>query len=316
MSSPCSSSFVNNLSMPTATYTAFAATTTVETRPAMNRGKNSKALQKPSANSSDFPARLHSQAGMARHPCVCSQTRDSESDVAETHSEAPLPEEILDLLQCLFCSLPSPSFESNLDHMRKKHGLFIPTTIDDGTQQLTVDLEIFLEYLHLVIFGYHECLVCHTQRHKSHAVQQHMMGKGHCRLELGEQETDSEDEEGNEYRDFYEPLTNSEDEFSDAEDETAESSLAFGEKLKELRKTSSAHKQATKDDRQQSTPLVRKSPLKSICARHQEPPASPTPTAHKPPRCQRPASWPGGSTGIIRDDRLSHQSTRHQSIAH
>ncbi|KAF3763444.1 hypothetical protein M406DRAFT_221758, partial [Cryphonectria parasitica EP155] len=98
--------------------------------------------------------------------------------------------------QCLFCNILSTSFSTNLTHMHKKHGLFIPTNIDDGTKVLVVDVETIVRYMHLVVFGYQECLSCHTQRQSPHAVQQHMMGKGHCHVDL--------EGETSEFRDFYE----------------------------------------------------------------------------------------------------------------
>ncbi|KAJ0117499.1 pre-60s factor [Diaporthe amygdali] len=100
--------------------------------------------------------------------------------------------------KCLFCNTASPDFESNLSHMSKKHSFFIPSAIDNNSLTLAVDLETLVQYMHLVISTYHECLFCHTQRQSAHAVQQHMMGKGHCRVDL-------EDDES-EFRDFYEDL--------------------------------------------------------------------------------------------------------------
>ena len=58
--------------------------------------------------------------------------------------------------------------------MQKSHGLFIP-----HHQHLAVDLETLFRYLHLVIFGYRECIQCGTERATIQAVQQHMIGKGH-----------------------------------------------------------------------------------------------------------------------------------------
>lgn len=98
--------------------------------------------------------------------------------------------------QCLFCNMASPDLDTNISHMHKNHGLFIPVDIEDGFLRLAVDLETLMRYLHLVVFGYHECLHCHIQKQTAQAVQQHMMGKGHCRVDL--------DDEESEFRDFYE----------------------------------------------------------------------------------------------------------------
>lgn len=98
--------------------------------------------------------------------------------------------------QCLFCNAASPEFGSNLSHMSRSHSLFIPAAIDNGSLALAVDLETLVRYMHLVVHTYHECLFCHTQRQTAYAVQQHMTGKGHCRVDL--------EDGGSEFRDFYE----------------------------------------------------------------------------------------------------------------
>lgn len=80
--------------------------------------------------------------------------------------------------------------------MSRNHSLFIPSAIDNGSLALAVDLETLVRYMHLVVHTYHECLFCHTQRQSARAVQQHMTGKGHCRVDLDDSES--------EFRDFYE----------------------------------------------------------------------------------------------------------------
>lgn len=77
-------------------------------------------------------------------------------------------------------------------HMQKSHGLFVP-----HQQHLAVDPETLFKYLHLVIFGYRECIHCGTERATVQAVQQHMTGKGHCKFDISE-----EDSEFAEFYDF------------------------------------------------------------------------------------------------------------------
>ncbi|KAI1123837.1 C2H2 type zinc-finger-domain-containing protein [Nemania abortiva] len=97
--------------------------------------------------------------------------------------------------QCLFCPTPSPNFNDSVIHMQKSHGLFIP-----HQKHLVVDLETLFKYLHLVIFGYRECIQCGTERATVQAVQQHMTGKGHCKFDVSEP-----DSEFAEFYDFSEP---------------------------------------------------------------------------------------------------------------
>ncbi|KAK5651927.1 hypothetical protein OQA88_11586 [Cercophora sp. LCS_1] len=100
--------------------------------------------------------------------------------------------------QCLFCNQISCSFDENMQHMQKCHGLFIAKR-----DRLVVSIEALVEYLHLVIFAYHECLWCHSRRSTVEATQQHMVGKGHCRLDV--HKVDSE------YRDFFDLATTGSD---------------------------------------------------------------------------------------------------------
>ncbi|KAK1977260.1 C2H2 type zinc-finger-domain-containing protein [Colletotrichum cereale] len=103
--------------------------------------------------------------------------------------------------QCLFCPKFSSDFTDSVMHMQKSHGLFVPSQ-----QHLVVDLAALFKYLHLVIFGYRECLHCGTERATVQAVQQHMTGKGHCRFDISDQ-----DSEFTEFYDFFEPKDDIED---------------------------------------------------------------------------------------------------------
>jgi pre-60S factor REI1 len=113
---------------------------------------------------------------------------------------------------CLFCTKATDSLASNVEHMRKRHGLFIPQ------ERLVVELETLVAYMHLVIYGYHECLDCGLQRNSSEAVRQHMMGKGHCAFDLLDPRS--------EYRDFYDFGPSQSDAEDDEEHEAEEESGA------------------------------------------------------------------------------------------
>lgn len=113
-----------------------------------------------------------------------------EDEHDESEQEDPDSSPAFHPTQCLFCPLTSTSFPANLEHMQYKHSLFIPER-----QHLVVDEEALVKYCHLVVFGYFECLYCGSQRNTAQAAQQHMVGKGHCRINL--------DREGSEFRDLY-----------------------------------------------------------------------------------------------------------------
>ncbi|KAK3395304.1 C2H2 type zinc-finger-domain-containing protein [Podospora didyma] len=109
--------------------------------------------------------------------------------------------------RCLFCPKSSPTIQENVSHMQEGHGLFIP-----DTEHLIVNLETLVQYLHLVIFEYRECLYCHSKRRTVQAVQQHMSGKGHCKFDL--------DHPDSEYRDFYDFTITAEEEDSSTAEES------------------------------------------------------------------------------------------------
>lgn len=103
--------------------------------------------------------------------------------------------------QCLFCNIESPSIDSNTTHMSHAHSFFIPNAAN------LIDLESLLSYLFTIISVFHECLFCGTSKSTRFAVQDHMRGKGHCKVDFGSDEHqlsqfydftrgDDEDEDG------------------------------------------------------------------------------------------------------------------------
>ncbi|KAF4978229.1 hypothetical protein FZEAL_5334 [Fusarium zealandicum] len=84
---------------------------------------------------------------------------------------------------CLFCNKTSDTFDESLAHMASTHTFTVPYQ-----NSLTVNLETVVAYLHLVIYGYHECILCTTRRSTVQGVQQHMTAKGHCRPDTRELE--------------------------------------------------------------------------------------------------------------------------------
>ncbi|KAL7923795.1 C2H2 type zinc-finger domain-containing protein [Trichoderma austrokoningii] len=81
--------------------------------------------------------------------------------------------------QCLFCSEKNEGFGDNLDHMSKAHSFTIPQPA-----YLIVEPETLVGYLHLVIHGYGECILCAARRNTVEGIQHHMTAKGHCRFNI------------------------------------------------------------------------------------------------------------------------------------
>ncbi|KAK7951087.1 uncharacterized protein PG986_006815 [Apiospora aurea] len=111
--------------------------------------------------------------------------------------------------RCLFCNTQLDNLEANRLHMQTAHGLFVPSR-----DRLLVDLETLFDYLHLVIFGYNECISCGTKRSSPVAAQQHMLGKNHCRFNI--------DGEGSEFADFYDFSDSGDGSEGDEDDEATD----------------------------------------------------------------------------------------------
>lgn len=123
-------------------------------------------------------------------PSLPTATSDGDTHLQLADQDGVIEETEFDPGRCQFCNRFNTGLDENLEHMRKAHGLFIP-----DRDHLVVDVETLLAYIHLIIFGYRECLHCGVQRGTVGAVQQHMMAKSHCKFDL--QDSDSE------FRDFY-----------------------------------------------------------------------------------------------------------------
>ncbi|KAK7414990.1 hypothetical protein QQX98_006223 [Neonectria punicea] len=101
---------------------------------------------------------------------------DDEPDNGDTE-----PSEALEFnpAHCIFCGAENGTFDDNLAHMSKAHSFAIP-----HQGNLKVDLETLVGYLHLVIHGYGECIMCAARRNTVEGIQHHMTAKGHCRFNV------------------------------------------------------------------------------------------------------------------------------------
>ncbi|KAG4423531.1 hypothetical protein IFR04_003354 [Cadophora malorum] len=104
----------------------------------------------------------------------------SESSSSEHDDESESDDEDFTPTRCLFCPTISTSTSTNLTHMPQAHSFNIP----DMSHLL--DIDSFLGYLYTIISSFHECISCGSVKSSKSAVQDHMRGKGHCRLNLEE----------------------------------------------------------------------------------------------------------------------------------
>lgn len=151
--------------------------------------QNTQANNNPSADSTTTPASASTSSAPAsaakeQKVSVENDMEDQEDEGVEEEGE-PIP-----LKTCLFCPKSFGTIENSLDHMLKYHGFFIPFA-----EHLT-DLEGLLTYLGEKVGIGHICLYCNGRgklRYKStHALQQHMNAKSHCKLRLDDEEDEEE----------------------------------------------------------------------------------------------------------------------------
>ena len=107
--------------------------------------------------------------------------------------------------RCLFCKTDSTDIHTNVDHMRKDHGMFIPE------QKYLADLDGLINYLYRKITENFECLYCHAIRNTAQAIQTHMRDKSHCMIAF---DTEDEQVEIGQYYDFRSTYSDDEDESS------------------------------------------------------------------------------------------------------
>ncbi|KFZ18073.1 hypothetical protein V501_01370 [Pseudogymnoascus sp. VKM F-4519 (FW-2642)] len=97
---------------------------------------------------------------------------------ASKKDEPSSPAKPFSFLDCLFCNVESTSLDFNISHMAHAHSFFIPNSED------LTDIDSLLGYLYTLISVFHECLFCGRLKPNRLAVQDHMCGKGHCRLDF------------------------------------------------------------------------------------------------------------------------------------
>lgn len=83
------------------------------------------------------------------------------------------------LSKCLFCTFPSPDFDTNMEHMSREHGFFVPDI------EYLVDLRGLISYLSQKIEEDYYCLYCNGRGKEwksAQAARAHMLDKGHMKM--------------------------------------------------------------------------------------------------------------------------------------
>lgn len=154
-------------------------------------------------------AEFHSEASIGADespsPSALSLTKGQSADEKE---------EDFSPQQCLFCNVESTSLESNLTHMSHAHSFFVPNA------EHLIDVESLLSYLFAIVSVFHECLFCGRLKSTKFGVQDHMRGKGHCKLNF-------EHDDEHQLEQFYDFPRNADEQ--DDENEREEGALALDE---------------------------------------------------------------------------------------
>lgn len=115
------------------------------------------------------------------------------------------------LNQCLFCNLVSDDVPTNLSHMFKQHGMYIPE------KEYLVDMNGLLAYLHEKIHDDHQCLFCGQLKHTASGIQTHMRDRGHCMIPYSTEEEMLDIGEFYDFRSTYSDDEEDDDESTDGD---------------------------------------------------------------------------------------------------
>ncbi|KAH3684487.1 hypothetical protein WICPIJ_004537 [Wickerhamomyces pijperi] len=101
---------------------------------------------------------------------------EEEDDDDGVQGEQEDDDEIQPITSCLYCAQPHSDLESNVTHMFKSHGLYIPE------RTYLTDLAGLLTYLTEIIILDNECLCCGFQGSNLESIRAHVKDKAHCRM--------------------------------------------------------------------------------------------------------------------------------------
>ncbi|PNS21736.1 Cytoplasmic 60S subunit bioproteinsis factor [Sphaceloma murrayae] len=142
------------------------------------------------ADVADIADAVHASSladGDAVRPQDTGSSAPSAQPSSSTASDANMEDADEDLVevrlnQCLFCNTLCEDVETNVKHMSKQHGMFIPE------RDYLVDLEGLLSHLHEIIYDLHECLFCRQRKTTAIGAQTHMRDRGHCMIAYSTEE--------------------------------------------------------------------------------------------------------------------------------
>lgn len=155
------------------------------------------------------------------HEMAGTSSAQQSASITPTPSKTSDEKDAPSLNACLFCNLESSDLATNVAHMERLHGMFIPE------KQYLVDLEGLIKSLQQRVHEFNECLLCGKVKANSFAVQTHMRDTGHCKIPYT---TEDEQIEIGEFYDFRSTYSDDGDYDSDDDSETNDGGARLGGK--------------------------------------------------------------------------------------
>lgn len=158
------------------------------------------------------PTRPHHSAAEDRIEHPLSPTESRATTASATNGEISKADA---LRQCLFCTFFAADLDSNIQHMSKVHGMFIPE------RPYLVDLEGLIVHLSRKVYDDYQCLYCGRLKWSEDGIKTHMRDSGHCKIAYDTEEQQLEIGQFYDFRSTY----------SDADDEDDEDDWTDVERL-------------------------------------------------------------------------------------
>ncbi|VEU20533.1 DEKNAAC101485 [Brettanomyces naardenensis] len=104
------------------------------------------------------------------------ETDEDEERAIDSELEENLTPEEIPVTTCFYCGEKNHEIETNIRHMFKRHGLYIPE------RSYLVDVEGLLKYISESVAIDHFCLTCGFVGKNLESIRQHLNDRGHCIL--------------------------------------------------------------------------------------------------------------------------------------
>jgi pre-60S factor REI1 len=176
---------------------------------------------------SERPTRRHNSTAEGRTEHPLSPTGSRASKASTTNGEISKADA---LRQCFFCVFFAADLKSNIQHMTRVHGLFIPE------RPYLVDLEGLIIHLSRKVHDDYQCLYCGRLKWSEDGIKTHMRDSSHCKIAYDTEEQQLDIGEFYDFRSTYSD-EDDEDDWTDVEPLSPGAARGGGVKLGAKRDT-------------------------------------------------------------------------------